>query len=189
MSEAMERRVEELERRLRRMQAALATVLIAGAGLVMGAMAMRMGPEIQPEVRTRRLVVVDDKDVARVVVGQDAPDGQRRSRATGITIHDKTGAERGGLSTMDDGSVVMALDAPVGVGAPMRDRIGMVVWPDGSSYFLLIDNETKGVVKLTSQADGKGGLELFKWDDEKGEVHTKRVGFDGETVTTQQRNK
>jgi hypothetical protein len=178
--------IVSLQRQLRRTQGALALTVLGGAALFMAAAgAGGRGPEIVPEIRTRKLVVVDDKDVARVVITQDPADGQRRSRAAGITIHDGTGSERGGLSTMDDGSVVMALDAPVGVGSPMRDRIGMVVWPDGSSYFMLIDNETKGVVKLISDSKGGGGLELFKWSDDA--VQTKRLTFDGEQVTSQER--
>lgn len=181
----MSRRFEVLERRLRRTQATLLVVLFVAGCAGMAALAPRRAEPTTPEVRTKRLVVVDDKDVARVVIGQDPEDGPRRSRAVGMTVHDKTGAERGGFATMDDGSVVLAMDAPTGVGSPMRDRLGMVVWPDGSSYLMLIDNQTRGVVKLVSDGKGEGGPQVFKWDDAAEEVRIKTLTFDGERVETQ----
>ena len=89
--------------------------------------------------------------------------------------------ERGGMSTMDDGSVVLALDAPRGVGSPMRDRIGMMVQPDGASSLLLIDNQTRGVVKLQSDGKGGGGPQVFKWDVPAKKVHIKTLTFDEPT--------
>jgi len=121
-------------------------------------------------------VVVDDRGVKRVVIGQDPVTQQRRTRVAGITIHDSTGAERGGFATLDDGSAVIGLDAPVGVGSPMRDRAAMVVGPAGESYVMLIDNKTRGVVRLHSDGNG-GGLKLFKWDDH---VRTRTLTYDGE---------
>src|SRR5690606_32455222 len=66
------------------------------------------------------------------VIGQDPAATHRRSRAAGILINDRHGHERGGFCTMDDGSAVLAMDAPRGVGASMPDRLGLVVNPDGS---------------------------------------------------------
>ncbi len=173
-------RVRGLERRLRRTQIACAGLVLAGAaGLFFGAAAPEKTAD---EVRTRRLVVVDDQGVPRVVIGQDPVDTQRRSRAAGITIHDRLGDERGGMSTMDDGSVVLALDAPRGVGAPMRDRLGLIVYADGSSHVMLLDNETRAVAKLHSDGKGGGGPQVFRWDMEQKEVRIKTLTFDGEEV-------
>ncbi len=141
-------------------------------------------PEIAKEIRARRLVIVDDRDVPRVVIGQDPVDTQRRSRGAGITVHDARGDERGGFGTMDDGSVNLAMDAPRGVGAPMRDRLGMGVEPDGASHFMLIDNRTCGVVRLHSDGAGVGGLQVFKWEPEQHRVSTKLFTFDGEKLST-----
>ena len=85
------------------------------------------GSATQEELVVKRLVVVDDEDRARIVIGQDPEGTQRRSRHVGITLHDPDGAERMGLGLMDDGSVGIGLDAPSGVGAPMRDRLGLRV--------------------------------------------------------------
>lgn len=175
--------IKVLKRQVRQMQVMLSTVI-----LVVGAMALmsaQKSQEILEVVKARKIIVVDEEGVARVVIGQDPKDTQRRSRAAGITIHDGTGSERGGLGTFDDGSVIFALDAPVGVGSPMRDRLGMGVWPDGSSHIMLIDNNTKGVAKLISDGNGNGGFQVFQWDDSAKVVRTKTMNFAGETVDEQ----
>jgi hypothetical protein len=74
------------------------------------------------EVRTRRLVVVDEAGTERVVIQEEPADTDRRAQAAGIVIFDRHGNERGGMVTFDDDSTVIALDAPAGVGSPMRDR-------------------------------------------------------------------
>jgi len=135
---------------------------------------------VSDEVRTHRLVIVDDQGRQRVVLAQDPPNGQRISRAAGLIIFDDKGNERGGFSTMADGSVVLGMDAPVGVGAPMRDRIGFKVFPDGSAHVMLIDNQTRAVAKLQSDGQG-GGVQVFKWDMAAQQVHIRTLTFDGET--------
>ncbi|MFG0284304.1 MAG: hypothetical protein ACF8R7_07765 [Phycisphaerales bacterium JB039] len=179
----LDRRLAELERRLGRTRAALGTLLLLGAGGLLAALAVpaEPQPEIAGEFRARRIVVVDEAGTPRIVLGQDPADTQRRSRAAGITIHDRHGHERGGMGTMDDGSVVLALDAPVGVGSPMRDRIGLVVWPDGSAYVMLLDNQTRAVAKLHSDGDG-GGVQVFQWDHDAGGVRPKTLTYEGERL-------
>lgn len=180
-------RIAALERRLRRTQGALVALTLAAAGAIMAAQADKPAAtppaDVVDEVRTRKLVVVDDAGVARITIGQDAPGTQRRSRAAGITIRDQHGHERGGMGTMDDGSAVLALDAPAGVGSEMPDRAGIAVWPDGSAGIILIGNTGRTVAQLHADAQGAGGLQLLQWDSEAGKVRTKTLGFDGETVT------
>ena len=175
-------RLTALERRLRRTQLAFCGSCLL---VLVAAVAPPQGQEPpSKELRTQRLVVVDDQGVARVVIGQDRADTQRRSRAAGVWIMDGKGDERGGFSTMDDGSAVFAMDAPRGIGAPMRDRLGLVVDADGSSYVLLIDNQTRGVAKMTADAAGNGGLQVFKWETENKKVHVKTFTYDGEKTET-----
>jgi hypothetical protein len=184
MEPTVEARLHALERRLRRTQGALALCALCAVALITTGMGKGAGP-VQEEVRTRRLALVDDRGVERLVLGQDPADGQRRSRGAGLTVHDSTGAERGGFSTLDDGSVVLALDAPVGVGSPMRDRLGMAVWADGSSYLMLLDNETRAVAKLIADASsGTGGVQLFQWTDSTHQVHIKTLTYAGEEQST-----
>jgi hypothetical protein len=178
----LEARVVHLEQSLRRARIAASVAGLGLAVLVVAGFA-RNGATSTDEVRTKRLVVVDETGRVRVAIGQDPKDTQRRSRASGLTIFDSTGNERGGFSTMDDGSVVLGMDAPVGVGAPMRDRIGLVVAPDGSAHVLLIDNLTRGVAKLHSDGKG-GGVQVFKWDMNAKQVHIKTFTYDGEQRST-----
>lgn len=177
-------RMATLERRLRRTQLTLSGVVAIGMGALLLGLAQPQddASEVIPEIRTNKLVVVDDQGVARVQIGQDPVDTQRRTRSAGITIFDNKGHERGGMATFDDGSVVLALDAPRGVGAAMPDRIGLVVYPNGSAHLILLDNETRAVAKLYSDGKGGGGPQVFKWSDES--VQIKTIEFDGEDVQT-----
>lgn len=172
----LQHRIHVLERRARTTRRAALVAFIALAGLA--CLAAPQGAEI---VRARRLEIVDDKGVVRVVIGQDPKDTQRRARACGMTVHDTTGAERGGFSTFDDMSVVFAMDAPTGVGHKMRDRIGLQVAPDGSASMGLIDNNTSIPVRLKSDAGGGGGLEFLGYDLENRKVTIRRLAFVGET--------
>jgi hypothetical protein len=175
----LEARIAELERAVRRSRIlTVALGLSLGSAVVTGFVLPNATPD---ELRTKRLVVVDEAGVTRVVIGQDPPTTQRRSRSAGLTIHDSTGAERGGFSTMDDGSVVFAMDAPTGVGSPMRDRIGLVVWPNGSSYVMLLDNSTRAVAKLHSDGNGGGGVQVFKWGMPGKRVSVRTITYDGDT--------
>jgi hypothetical protein len=172
-------RIDRLERSLRRLQ--LLTVALT-LGLV-GVLGTRFAPrpdQPTPELRARRLVIVDDAGQTRLSLGQDAAITQRVSRATGLILYDTNGNERGGFGTMADGSVVLGMDAPVGIGASMRDRIGLKVMPNGSAYVMLIDNQTRAVAKLHSDGAGGGGVQVFKWDTNAKRVHIRTLVFDGD---------
>ena len=167
-------------RRLRGMVAGLAVLVAALAAATIWLALQRHAPLHVDALTTHRLQVLDDRGVVRVEITQDGPADGRRSRAAGLTVFDRTGAERGGFVTYDDGGVGIALDAPEGTGDPMRDRVGMMVDADGSSAVLLRDNLTRGVVRLRAQADGGGGVDLFKWDMDRHILHTRTLGHDGE---------
>lgn len=186
----------QVEARFARLEKSLFRTRLAASGLgialtLVVATGAQRASTVSDEVRTRRLVVLDDRNVVRVEIGQDPKDGllrgpagaapvRRRSRSAGLWIYDTTGNERGGMGTFEDGQVSLALDAPAGVGASMRDRIGMVVSKNGASQFMLIDNMTRGLVRLTSDGNGTGGLDLMKWDMEAKQVHIKSLTYDGE---------
>ena len=176
---SLEERVVGLERSLKRARIAALACAVALLSLLAMGFAHSRSP-VSDEVRTHRLVIVDDEGHQRVVIAQDPPNGQRISRAAGLVLLDDKGNERGGFSTMADGSVVLGMDAPVGVGAPMRDRIGLKVYPDGSAHVMLIDNQTRAVAKFESDGAG-GGVQVFKWDMVGKQVHIRTLTFDGET--------
>lgn len=174
----------QLQRSLRRLQVIIAVLGIAV--MAMGAtILLRYGtPTNTDEIRTHRIVVLDDKGTKRIEIGQDALTAGRRDRSAGVWLFDATGHERGGMSTFADGSVTLALDAPVGVGSQaVRDRVGLRVDADGSSQLLLTDNQTRGIVRLLSDGNGGGGVQTFKWDMQGKQIHVRTMTFDGDGRT------
>ncbi len=173
--------IASLQRSLRRTQFALAaTMLVLLASL---AWQVFRRPVVFDEVRTHRLVMLDEHGVKRVEIGQDAT-SWRRSRSAGVRIFDGTGQERGGMSTFDDGSVTMSLDAPHGVGEQPSDRLGLRVEKDGSAALLLTGNDTGGVVRLVSDGNGGGGVQLIRGDTKSRQIHLRTLDFDGEQRET-----
>ena len=177
-------RIARLERSIRAMQ------MVAGSlGLVVLALGAiqcsnpRSG--VAEEVRARRIVLVDDQGRARLELAQDPKGTQRRARSAGLRLFDETGHERGGFSTFDDGSVVLAMDAPHGVGDPMPDRLGLMVSADGAADLMLLDNQTRAVAKMVSDGQGGGGVQVFKWDMVEKQIHTRTVTYDGDSRETQ----
>ena len=154
-SSSLEQRVTDLESRLRRTRIVASLVVLVGLVVLGAGFTARRGGAAD-EVRTHRLIVLDDSGRTRAVIGQDPANVQRIARAAGLILYDDKGNERGGFSTLGDGSVVIGLDAPVGVGAAMRDRIGLKVFPNGAAYVMLIDNETGAVARLISEVGPNG---------------------------------
>jgi hypothetical protein len=179
----LEERIAQLERSTRRNRlfaSAMGLALLA----VVAVQCSGSGHEILDVVRARRFVLVDDEGRTRVEMGQDPKSTDRRSRSAGLWVLDNTGHERGGFGTFDDGSVVLAMDAPHGVGDAMPDRLGLSVSSDGSADVMLIDNKTRAVVKLISEADGHGGVQTFKWDMDAKQIHVRTSTYDGDERET-----
>ncbi len=122
----------------------------------------------------------------RVVLGHDAAGTQKISKATGLVLYDEKGNERGGFATMADGSVVIGMDAPVGLGAPVRDRIGLKVFPNGSAYVMLIDNESHALARRVSEEGGTGarGVQVFKWAPDGSKYDARTITAHGDTRNT-----
>ena len=141
----------------------------------------RQEPEVFDSIRARQISIVDENGTVRLLLGEDARATDRRGRMSALLVFDELGNERGGFGTFDDLSVVLALDAPLGVGAAMRDRIGLVVTADGSARLNLNDNTTAVPVRLTTDAEGGGGLEFIGYDLDARKATIRRLSFDGET--------
>ena len=192
--EALQARIERMERqarwRMRGMSAAtLAALLLAAGALTAGKGAAPAAAGLQSgvldEIRTRRLVVVDDAGTMRVRIGMDdASDEKRKFRVAGMTIYDGKGDERGGIATAHDGSAVIALDAPVGVGSAMRDRIGMKVDPDGDAALMVITNRA-GLAAVLGAKDDQGTLELARADVPNGRFEVRALRPDGDRSRTE----
>lgn len=186
----LSRRIDALHRRCRVFAAlALLALPTAIAALVIALARAESGRESEATmdlVRTRRLELVDDANVVRAVLAQDGDEeDERRSRASGLILFDGDGAERGGFVTLNSGEVVLGMDAPHGVGAPMRDRIGLIVGTDGGAEVRLIDNRTAIPVRLVSRPGGESGIEFLDADLEERVIRTRRLGFDGESRSEQ----
>jgi hypothetical protein len=185
---ALEARVATLERARRRDRALIGALLASLVAVVTLGARQSTAEDLEDvelgAVTVRELRVLDHQGRLRVLLAEDPADTQRRDRACGITWYDSTGAERAGLSTFADGSVVLGLDAPVGVGAPMRDRIGLVVHENGAARIDLIDNTTSIAARLLAESEGGGGLEFFDYDLDAREVEITRVNHEGEAKRT-----
>ena len=130
-------------------------------------------------MRARRIAVVDSRGVERVVIGEDA--GRRHGRSAAVWIYDETGAERGGMGTFENGQASIALDAPVGVGATMRERLGLVVASDGAASIQLNNNDTGVPVRLVTDAAGGGGVELIEFDHDERKARIRRLSYGGDS--------
>jgi hypothetical protein len=179
----IEARIARLERSLRitRWMAA-----VSGCALLTlaGVQCARPASTVLDEVRARRIALVDDEGRVRVELAQDPKNTDRRARSAGLRIFDNTGHERGGSSTFDDGSVVLGLDAPHGVGDPMPDRLSLVVSPDGSADMKLLDNMTRAVARLVSDGAGGGGVLVYRWDMEAMQINVRTLTYDGDQRET-----
>ena len=178
-------RYRQLAGRLRTTQIAFAVVALGLGGALFAEMRQGDAATEEPwleELRTRRLVVVDAAGTERVVIQEEPVGADRRAQPAGILLFDQHGNERGGMVTFDDDSAIIALDAPAGVGAPMPDRVAMSVYPDGSASVRLIDNGTGVPVRLVTDAEGGGGLEMLTYDLENRKALVTRLTSEGRTV-------
>lgn len=163
---SLEELLEEMARRYRRMQLALGTV--AGTG-VAAALLGFSGQDVQDSIKTRSLTIVDREGNPRVVMGAPIDDfavmGVRRVQAmSGIAILDAKRNEQVGIGVNADGSVGLGLDCRPGVGNPAnRERINLVVGPDGSATIRMLDNQTRLKSIWHTKATGSSAISFLKW--------------------------
>jgi hypothetical protein len=128
-----------------RLECQLRWFKVAAVILAVLAIAFALAPRSaaqQPEaLRVRQLIVEDANGRPRVVLGPlDAPGNYRR---IGMRINDPNGAERFGVSFMEDGTMGLGLDAPPGTGDDRnRERINLVADPRGGAYIRFLDRRT-----------------------------------------------
>lgn len=141
--------------------------------------------EIQPVLRTRGVVIVDEQNRERVILGSPVPDppgeGKRISPGHGMIILDPEGNERFGLGLMDNGNMGMGFDAPRGKGNDRnRERIHIVADKDGGAMIRFLNRQTGVPGWLRLGEDDKLYLEFIDVQKDKNKVIRKRLGFNGE---------
>lgn len=143
--ELLRNQMDRLEHQLRWFK--IAAVVLAVLAVVF-ALAPRPAAQQPPDtMRVRQLIVEDANGRPRVVIGPlDAPGSYRR---IGMKINDPNGAERFGVSYMEDGRMGLGLDAPPGAGDDRnRERINLVADEKGGAYIRFLDRRTNVVSRM-----------------------------------------
>jgi hypothetical protein len=138
-------RVERLERELRFLKGTVVAVM----GLAVAA-ALAPRPQAQQAAETtrvRQLVVEDADGRARLVLGP--LDAAGNTRRFGMRINDANGGERFGVAMMNDGRMVLGLDAPPGTGNDAnRERITLAADEKGGAAIRFLDRRTNVVSRM-----------------------------------------
>lgn len=142
--------------------------------------------EILPVLKTRGVIIVDDQNRQRVIMGAPVPDspaeGKKRiNPAHGMIILDPEGYERFGVGLMDNGQMGMGFDAPPGKGDDRnRERLHFVADKDGGAMIRFLNRKTSVPGWLRLGEDDKLYMEFIDVQKDKNKVIRKRVGFSGE---------
>jgi hypothetical protein len=139
-----------------------------GVGLIILTGWRQQAESAGENLRVRRLTVVDDKGTARVVLGAPLPDPmmggklqKRRSPATGLLLDDADGNERGGLGTLDDGTMMLCFDSNG------RERVCVFTLPKGMTGLMVNDDQGKTRSQVVVGPEGRPALEMY---DERGQL-------------------
>jgi hypothetical protein len=170
-------RVAELERQVKIPKG------IAGAAAVV-TMVLASVPHTQAQqatdaLRVRQLIVEDAAGRARMVFGYlDAPGNTRR---IGMRINDPAGAERFGLSFIDNGSLVMGFDAPPGTGNDAnRERITIAADEKGGAHLRFLDRRTNVVSRMYLDDQNRVWMQFSDFTQTPPVI--RRYGLTGEEV-------
>lgn len=180
MSTHFEQEVRTLERRVRRLQHALAGTV--GGLALLGLIAWREA-DAPRDLRARSLTLVDQRDVPRVVLGAPIPEpaGRRIAPAYGLVINDSAGAERFGVGLLEHGSVVMGFDAPPGVGTGgNRERLTLSVNQRGLAEVRFLDS--RSLVRAHMNSQSSNDVRLFIYGTRDGQEFTHAISAYGDTV-------
>jgi hypothetical protein len=148
MTNELANRVERLERSLRWVVCGWILSIVL---LVLLFLATPKALTAPPSDRftVRSLAVTDDKGVERIRIAAPLPDAvvqgkvsKRRSPANGIQLNDARGNERGALSMLDDGSLILCFDTNA------SEAACMYVMPSGERGFSITDDKWKDRAEL-----------------------------------------
>jgi hypothetical protein len=146
--------------------------------------------DTQQVIRTRGLVIVDDKGRDRIIMGSPVPDppkaGKRVSTAHGMIILDDRGYERFGLGLMDNGTMGMGFDAPFDPANPKNpERIHLSADGKGGAMIRFLNRQTGVPGWLRLGDDDKLYLEFIDVQPDKNKVTKKQISIDGEKTMEQ----
>jgi hypothetical protein len=137
---ALNDRITQLETRSRRLQ-----LTVTALAVLLAASVTTLRPSAQQPtdvLRVKGLIVEDATGRARIVLGAPIAEGAD-SRRTGLKILDAAGAERIGISALNNGDAVIGLDAPPGTGDDRNaERITLVADAKGGASIAFKDRRT-----------------------------------------------
>ena len=148
--------------------------------------AANQSSQVAPVIKTRGLIIVDDKGRERVIMGAPVPDPPKEGRkrvnpAHGMIILDPEGYERFGVGLMDNGQMGMGFDAPPGKGDDRnRERIHIVADPEGGAMLRFLNKKTSVPGWLKLGEDDNLYLEFIDIQKGKNKVVRRRIGMNGE---------
>jgi hypothetical protein len=176
-ADGIDARVTSLERQVR-----LLRLIVAGTLALAIALGLVPRPAAQQSnavVRARQVVVEDGNGQARMILGYlDAPGNTRRF---GIRINDPRGAERFGLSYIDNGSLVMGIDAPPGTGDDRnRERINLTADEKGGAHIRFLDRRTSVASRWYLDDQNRAWIQFSDFAPTPPQI--RRYGLTGEEV-------
>src|SRR6187401_2368996 len=174
--ESMYARMNRLERQLRVLK--IAAVILAVLAI---AMALAPKPEAQQpsaSMRVRQLIVEDEQGQSRLVL---CPLDSSSDRRMGLRINDASGVERFGVAFMDNGNVVLGLDAPPGTGNDAnRERMTLVADAKGGAYIRFLDRRTNVVSRMYLDDQNRAWMSFSDFSQTPALI--RRYGLTGEEV-------
>lgn len=149
--------------------------------------AANQSAQVSPVIKTRGVIIVDDKGRERVILGAPVPDPdptgmkKRINPAHGMIILDPEGYERFGVGLMDNGQMGMGFDAPRGKGDDRNpERIHIVADPEGGAMIRFLNRKTSVPGWLRLGEDDQLYLEFIDVQREKNKVVRRKIGIAGE---------
>ncbi|UNK43792.1 hypothetical protein MNO14_06990 [Luteimonas sp. S4-F44] len=162
-------RLDAIERRHRLAVFGLGAVCLLLAGACIALWLRPPATELPDHVRLRELVVVDPAGIERVRISGDLPDAvidgkrvDRGSAAAGVMLYDRSGQERGGYVTWDEGdNIGLTLDgrerqSALFVAGP-DGTAALQIWHGGRMLDLRADADG---ARLSQSVDGRVQLQL-----------------------------
>lgn len=176
----MPHELELLQEQMNRLEHQLRWFKIAAVVLAVLAIAFALAPRTSAQppdsIRVRQLIVEDAEKRPRIVLG---PLDAGKSLRTGLRINDPNGVERFGVAFMDDGNLVVGLDAPPGTGNDAnRERITLVTDPKGGAYIRFLDRRTSVVSRMYLDEQNRAWLSFSDFTQKPAMI--RRYGLTGE---------